>query len=81
MKPWFSVLCAQSLLSLAGCATDAIKPSPTSDQVLAAQYRAHGDQPAISGAEADAIMEAYRQQIAKPSQTPPYDGPEIRGGK
>lgn len=81
MKSRFSLLCAWSLLSLAGCTTDTIKPSPTSDQVMAEQYRARGGQGAMSGPETDAIVEAYRQQITRPSQMPPYDGPEYRGGK
>jgi hypothetical protein len=67
------------LLGLTGCADDAVKPLATSDQVIAEQYRARGDQGAISGPEISAIADAYRQQIAKPSQkaqSPLSDSPE-----
>jgi hypothetical protein len=56
------------LLSLGGCASGAVQPTPTSDQVIAAQLRARGDQGAMSGPEAAAIADAYRQEIAKPSR-------------
>lgn len=62
------------LLNLGGCAGGAVKPSPTSDQVIAAQLRARGSQGEISGAEAGAIADAYRQQIAKPKSQSPLSG-------
>ena len=60
-------LCAL-LFGLCGCADGTVKPSPTSDQVIAAQLRARGNRGDISGPEASAIADAYHQQIAKPSQ-------------
>jgi len=56
------------LFGLGGCTGDAVKPSPTSDQVIAAQLRARGTHGDMDGREAGAIADAYRQQIAKPSQ-------------
>jgi hypothetical protein len=56
------------LAAAGGCTTAPVKPSPTSDQVMAAQYRARGGQGAIGGPEAGSITDAYRQQIAKPPQ-------------
>jgi hypothetical protein len=56
------------LLGLNGCADNTVKPLATSDQVIAAQYHARGDQGTISGPEIGAITDAYRQQIAQPSQ-------------
>jgi hypothetical protein len=67
------------LFILCGCANAGIKPSPTADQVVAAQLRARGDRSEISGLEASAITDAYRQQTAKPSQKSPSplsDNPE-----
>jgi hypothetical protein len=60
--------CTGLLLGLSGCADHATSASPTSDQVIGAQYRARGDRGAISGPEAGAIMDAYRQQIARPPE-------------
>lgn len=59
------------LVGLGGCATHSVNPSPTSDQVIATQLRAHGSQGEMSGLEAAAIANAYRQQIARPSQKSP----------
>ena len=56
------------LLGLVGCAGGPVQPTPTSDQVIAAQLRARGGQGAMSGSEATAIADAYRQEIAKPSR-------------
>lgn len=64
LAPVFGAL----LFGLSGCAGDAVKPSPTSDQVIAAQLRARGNQGEMSGPESGAIADTYRQQIAKPSQ-------------
>ncbi len=61
-----SIWCLVLLASLAGCAGQAVAPSPTSGQVMAAQYRARGQQRPISGGEADAIMASYRKTIAAP---------------
>jgi len=60
-------LCAL-LLGLCGCADNGVKPSPTTDQVIAAQLRARGNRGEISGPEVSAIADAYHQQIAKPTQ-------------
>ncbi len=63
------------LLGLGGCTAGGVTPSPTSDQVIAAQLRARGSQGEMSGPEAGAIADAYRQEIAKPSQksqSPPF---------
>ncbi len=68
-----------ALLGLCGCADSAVKPSPTSDQVMTDQYRARGGQGAMSGAEIGAIADTYRQQIAKPAQAPRSDTEERRG--
>lgn len=59
------------LFGLGGCVSHAVNPSPTSDQVIAAQLRARGSQGEMSGSEAAAIANAYRQQIARPSQKSP----------
>jgi hypothetical protein len=59
------------LFALCGCAGGAVKPSPTSDQVIATQLRARGGHGEFSGAEAGAIAEAYRQEIGRPSQKSP----------
>lgn len=56
------------LFGLCGCTGDAVRPSPTSDQVIATQLRARGNRGEISGPETSAIADAYHQQIAKPSQ-------------
>ena len=56
-----------SLLGLGGCATEAVKPSPTANDALAAQYRAQGEHGAMSGAELQAVVDAYRRDIAKPA--------------
>lgn len=71
-------LCAL-LFGLCGCADGAVKPSPTSDHVIAAQLRARGSRGEISGPEVNAITDAYHQQIAKPSQksqSPPSEMPD-----
>ena len=67
------------LLGLGGCAGDAVKPSPTSDQVIAAQLRARGSHGELSGPEAGAIADAYRQQIAKPKSQSPLSEPSDSG--
>jgi hypothetical protein len=64
----FAPLLGLLLCGLGGCAGDAVQPTPTSDQVIAAQLRARGGQGAMSGPEAAAIADAYRQEIAKPSR-------------
>ena len=56
-----------SLLSLGGCAREAVKPSPTANDVLAAQYRAQDAHGEMRGAESQAVMDAYRRDIAKPT--------------
>ncbi len=63
--------CGLMLPGLAGCAGDAVKPSPTSDQVMTEQYRAQGARSALSGAEAQAITDAYHRDIAKPAAAAP----------
>ena len=59
------ILLALLVPALAGCIRDRIAPSPTADQVLAAQYRAQGERGAMSGAESQAVMDAYRHGIAR----------------
>jgi hypothetical protein len=76
-----ALLCGLSLLGAAGCTADTVKPSPTADQVMAEQYRARGGQGAMSGSEAGGIAEAYRQQIARPSQAAPSETTEDRSVK
>jgi len=68
-----------AVICLCGCADSAVKPSPTSDQVMTEQYRARGGQGAISGPEISAIAGAYRQQIGKSAQAPQPDIEERRG--
>ncbi|MES2256414.1 MAG: hypothetical protein V4559_15410 [Pseudomonadota bacterium] len=68
-----------ALFALCGCADSAVKPSPTSDQVMMEQYRARGDQSAMSGPEINAIADTYRQQIGKPAQAPQSNIGESRG--
>jgi hypothetical protein len=71
------LLCGLALPSLASCSTDPVKPSPTSDQIFAEQYRASGSQGAITGMEADAIAQSYGRQVARPSHTEqPGSNPE-----
>lgn len=53
------------VLALAGCA-DHVPPAATSDQVLAAQYKALGPRGVMTGAEAGVIADAYRKNIAAP---------------
>ena len=71
MKRLALLVCA----CLAGCA-DAVHPAATSDQVLAAQYRARGPRGAMTGTEAGIIAQAYRKDIA----APPAPMPDM-GGK
>jgi hypothetical protein len=66
----FTPVLGALLFGLCGCAGDAVKPSPTSDQAIAAQLRARGGHGEMSGAEAGAIADAYRQAIGRPSQQP-----------
>jgi hypothetical protein len=68
-----------ALFALCGCADNAVKPSPTSDQVMTEQYRAHGSQGATSGPEISAIADTYRQQIGKSAQAPQSSIGESRG--
>lgn len=68
MKHRFAIALGALLFGLCGCADTAVKPSPTSDQVIAAQLRARGNRGEIAGYEVSAITDAYHQQIAKPSQ-------------
>jgi len=68
MKYRVAVALGALLFGLCGCADTAVKPSPTSDQVIAAQLRARGNRGEIGGSEVSAIADAYHQQIAKPSQ-------------
>lgn len=70
-----------ALLGLCGCADSAVKPSPTSDQVMTEQYRARGAQGAMSGPEISAIAGTYRQQIGKPAQAPQSDIGESRSNQ
>jgi hypothetical protein len=63
------ILCGLMSAGLGGCAADPVQPSPTADQVMAAQYRAQGERGAISGPEASAIAGAYHQAIAKAPQS------------
>jgi hypothetical protein len=63
-------LCGFLLLSLCGCASQAVRPSPTADQVMAEQYRAEGARGAISGPEAAAIAQTYRRGIGGSAQNP-----------
>jgi len=55
------------LLGLGSCGHQDVKPSPTSDAVLAAQYRAQGAHGEMRGVESQAVMDAYRRDIAKPA--------------
>jgi hypothetical protein len=77
LAPLFGAL----LFGLGGCAGNAVKPSPTSDQVIAAQLRARGDHGEMSGTEAAAIADAYRQQIGKsaPKSQSPLSEPSDSG--
>ncbi len=70
------ILCCLMSAGLGGCAAGSVQSSPTADQVMAAQYRAQSERGAISGPEASAIAEAYRQAIAKAPQSVSSD--EIR---
>jgi len=63
------ILCCLMSAGLGGCTAAPVQPSPTADQVMAAQYRAQGERGAISGPEASAIAQAYHQAIAKAPQT------------
>lgn len=58
-----------ALLGMTACTGEPVKPSPTTDQVLAAQYRARGEWGEMNGAEAQAVMDAYRRDIAKPAES------------
>ncbi|MBN9545405.1 MAG: hypothetical protein J0I19_08020 [Alphaproteobacteria bacterium] len=80
MKHPLAPMLGALLLGLGGCTGD-VKPSPTSDQVIAAQLRARGAHGDMDGREAGAIADAYRQQIAKPAQAsrPPMSGPSDSG--
>lgn len=77
----FALLLGTLLFGLGGCTGDAVKPSPTSDQVIAAQLRARGGHGEMGGPEAGAIADAYHQQIARPSQKPqsPLSGSQDSG--
>ena len=70
MKRLALIIC----VCLSGCAD--VHPAATSDQVLAAQYRARGPRGAMTGTEAGIIAEAYRKNIA----APPAPMPDM-GGK
>jgi hypothetical protein len=67
MKLLRVIACGTVPFFLSGCATGAVKPSPTTDQVLAAQYRASAPHGAMSGPESDAVLKAYREDIARPA--------------
>lgn len=79
MKRAFAIL---ALCGTAACAPQAVAPSPTADQVLAAQYRAQGGHGPMSGSESQAVMDSYRRGIAKPttssSSTSNLTGEEMR---
>ena len=79
MRRCFFPMFGVALLGLCGCAGSAVKPSPTSDQVMTEQYQARGNQGAMSGPEISAIAGIYRQQIGKPAQAPQSDTEERRG--
>jgi hypothetical protein len=66
-------LCGFLLLSLCGCADQAVRPSPTADQVMAEQYPAAGARGALGGFEATAIARSYRRGIGG-AQSPPGRG-------
>jgi hypothetical protein len=71
-------LLGAALPALAACAAlGPVQPSPTTDQVLAAQYRARAEQGAMSGAESQAVMEAYRRDIAKPTASSGNTHPDL----
>ncbi|HEY4266513.1 MAG TPA: hypothetical protein VGM72_14445 [Micropepsaceae bacterium] len=65
------LLCGVALTGLSGCASSAVRPSPTTDQVMAEQYRAQGEHGSISGPETAAIADAYRKAIGKSTQAAP----------
>jgi hypothetical protein len=61
-------------LLLAGCAE--YRPAVTSGQVLARQYAAQGMHGAMTGAEAQAIANAYRKSIGTHPADMPEPGPQ-----
>ena len=78
MKQLFTLL---GLLGLAACVQAPVQPSPTSDQVLAAQYRARGEQGQMSGMETQKVMDAYKRDIAKPAESVAAESSSFYGGQ
>ena len=69
MKQIALVIC----LALAGCA-DGYRPAATSDDALAAQYKSRTPHGVMTGAEGQAIADAYRKSIAAQPAPPPDMG-------
>jgi hypothetical protein len=70
MRPIVVMACGAIPLLLGGCSAGAVKPSPTTDQLLAVQYRASAPHGAMSGSESDAVLKTYRENIGKPLAPP-----------
>jgi hypothetical protein len=68
---WLHGLSALPLLI--GCAAAPAAPAATADSVLAAQYRASGTHGALTGEEADRVMQAYEQRGPEGAQPQPGD--------
>jgi len=69
-----------AVIGLSGCFEAPVQPSPTSDQVFAAQYRARGEQGRMSGVESQKVMDAYRRDIAKPAESGAGESSNLDGG-
>lgn len=59
------------LALLTGCTTSPAAPAATADSVLAAQYRASGAHGALTGEEADRIMQTYERTGGPAAALPP----------
>jgi hypothetical protein len=70
-RVWVCALAGLPLL--AGCAVTPPAPAATADSVLAAQYRASGSHGALTGEEADRVMQRY-EQAAPWGASPPQPG-------
>ena len=69
-----------SLVGLSACVEAPVQPSPTSDQVLAAQYRARGELGQMSGMETQKLMDAYARDIARPAESRAEESSNFDGG-
>jgi hypothetical protein len=74
-----TVIFALATLLLTGC--DHYQPVTTSDQVLAAQYRARTPHGAMTGIEAGIIADDYRKNIAAKPTPAPDTSQQTNGGQ